>query len=208
MSALRQQLQVFVEKELSPAAMARKLAQVADEGAARLIAEGRASPRFQRFVNGSPGTPVDRALPDAGYIVHEFTFIGEAVVFAVEYLQERLPAKDGKLRNSLTVSVEGRPIRLSSLDPEKIPPDATILIYANQPYSRKADVQLIGKQPLRFNKPAGSFADAAAAVRSRFGNTLHCQRLYSVSVPNQWRRQHGQVGRLVEYPALEISARG
>lgn len=207
MATLRQQLRVFIDRELSPSARAQHLARQAREGAARLIAEGRASPRFEVFVDGRRGAALESVNPDHGTIVHEFSFLGDAALFALAYLQERAPVGEGTLSKSFMIAVNGRGIRQESFDPSKVPADAEIIIFSPLPYSRKADVQLIGKQRLRFNRPAEMYANAAAAVRRRFGNSVTAKRIYTFNFPGQYRRKEGQVGRLVEHPGIEISAR-
>ncbi|WP_419900652.1 hypothetical protein [Roseomonas sp. USHLN139] len=207
MASLRSQIKVFVDAELSPKARSEKLAKVAREGAAKLIAEGQASPEFEVFVDGREGAKLESVNPDSGTIVHEFVYIRDAVAFALEYLEARAPRVTGKLVDSIMIAVNGRDVRKGSLDIDKIPPDAEVHIFASVPYSRKADVQLEGKRRLRFSTPAGMYADAARAVSARFGNTVTARRVYTLEFPGRYRRKTGQVGRFVEYPAIEIRVR-
>lgn len=210
-AAFRRQITAFISQHLSPEARSRRLAEIAETTVAGWIKQGRASPRFRRFVDGVEGAPAS-AVRSGGRILYEFSNIGEAVEFAVAFLRARCPVGPGApkdkryprpYKDCFVVAVNGRPIPWDQVNPSAIPVDAEIFIYNSQPYSRKIDVQLVGKRRLRFSVPPGLFKDAASAVSRRYGNTLRVERVYSVSFPGQYIRRTGET---VQSPALHIFA--
>ncbi len=208
-SAFRQATTVFIAAELSPAGRSARLADAARAGLADLIASGRASSSYRRFVDGREGAQESTVQPDGGVILYQFSYIAETVSFALSFLQARSPSRSGRFRNSFVVSVNGRPIPATELQPSSIPLDAEIMIYNAQPYSRKVDVQLVGTHPLRFSAPPGLFDDAARAIRRQFGNTATAKRINSVSVPGQYVRRSGRgAGQRTASPALVITPVG
>lgn len=214
-TTVRQQVQVFVDAALSPAARAAQLAAVAKQGVADLIASGQASPRFQRFVDGRADAPEESVDGRHGVILYQFSSVADATAAALDFLRARAPARSGDYRNSFYVAVDGRfiPARMFRMD--SVPPSAEIVIGNTEPYSRKVDVQLVGSKPLRFSVPPGLFDDAARDLRRRFGNTVTVKRVYSMNFPGQYRlrqtthragshRVARKAGTLVESPALII----
>lgn len=202
---------VMVAQGTSPERRSAALATAARTGVAELIRTGHASPKYRRFVDGTEGRDESSVRPD-GTIAYRFGYMGEVVAFALAYVRDRGPIRDGKWRRSLTVAVNGRPIPAAQFNPDSVPEDATILCYSPLDYSRKVDVQLVGGKRLRFKVPPGIFDDAARAVRGRFGNLVNAQRLYTVRFAGEGTRKGGRrrkdgAGRRLEYPALEISPR-
>lgn len=193
----------LIEDGLAPAVQSKILADFARAGVAQLIAEGRASPKYKRFVNGTEGLLEDAVKPD-GTIAYRFGYMGEVAVFALEFLKARSPVRSGKYRDSFVVAVNGRPIPADNFVVDSVPNDAELYIYNSQPYSRKVDVQLVGKRPLKFSVPPRMFEDAAVAVRGRFGNLVTAQRLYTLDFAGKWVTKKQ---RKVEYPALKIALR-
>lgn len=207
--AFRQQTRVFVDRELSAAARAARLADYARESVAALIAEGRASRDYTRFVDGREGAPESSVDGNRGVISYLFSYVAEAAVFALSFLRARCPVGTGRYRDSFVVAVNGRPIPAAALNPANIPPGAEICIYNSQPYSRKIDVQMAGKTRLRFSVPPGEFDDAARAVRQRFGNTMDARRVYNLNIPGQYILKRGaNAGSPVQSPALILSPLG
>lgn len=217
MSNMRQQIRVFVDREMSPAARAARLASVARSTVADLVAAGRASPRYETSVDGVPGASEDAVRPD-GRITYNFAYIGEAVEFALAFLQARsAPAVSGTYRDSFVVAVDGRPILARQFRKTSVPVGAEVFIYNTQPYSRKLDVQLVGTRSLAYRTPQFLFEDAAQAVKTRFGNSVTAKRIYNVNFAGQYTTRREQIssrgfltyrvtpaGRLVESPALVL----
>lgn len=205
-----------IAEDAAPAKRAALLAETARRGVAELIASGRASPQYRTFVDGVEGRSEDQVRAD-GTIAYRFNYMGQVVVFALEYLRARSPVDSGLFRDSFRVGVNGRDIDADKFNPRMVPDDAEIIIYNKQPYSRKVDVQLVGRKKLNYSKPANLFYDARDAVRARFGNLVTAERLYTTDFPGrkviqgsvrQKMRGRGLTkGRKVEYPALAIGVR-
>jgi hypothetical protein len=225
-SAFRRSVQVFVSRNLTPEAQSRRLAQIAVEGRDELIRTGRAAPVYSTFVDGREGA-AEASVKPQGTIVYRFQVLGEAALFAMAFLRQRSPIDSGRFRDSFVYAVgqagtragrlgaseanfwtTARIIQPGSFDPQKVAANVdAVLLFARAPYSRKIDVQMVGKRRLRFSVPADMIDDAAAAVRRRFP-TLNARRIYTVRFPGQWVRKRGTgAGRLVENPALVISVR-
>ncbi len=205
MSAFRAQITAFADKTLSPQALAARVAVMARAERDKLIRAGRASPRYRTFVDGMEGGREEDARQT---ILYEFSQLADAVVYALDYRQARSPVESGNYRDGFMIAIDGRPVRAAGFNAAAVPFDAEVIIYNRMPYGRKVDVQLVGTKRLHFSVPAGLFDGAAKGVARRFGNSVTAKRLYSVNVPGQWRRKRGEVGRLVEYPALQLNARG
>lgn len=199
----RQDIQVFRDANLSPAAQSARLAKVAREAVAELIAANRATPRYTRSVDGRPGADESSVLPD-GRISYAFHYIGDAAEFALTFLRYRAsPIASGRYRDGFRVSVDGRPFDVRTFDKTKIPPGAEVFVYNVEPYSRKIDVGMSGTRTLRYRIPSGLFEAAASAVRRQFGNSVSAKRLYTVRFPGQGRAKHS--GRIIDSPALAIA---
>ncbi|MFC4169604.1 hypothetical protein [Teichococcus aestuarii] len=205
--AFQRTTEVFISRHASPQEQSRILAETARKGVAELVASRRASPQYDRFVDGIRGAPEVTVRP-GGVIAYQFQYMGEIAAFAWAFLRQRAPRKTGTYQDSFWFSVDGRLISPRSFDPAKVEGAKELIIFNRQPYARKVDVQLVGARRLRFSVPAGIMDDAAAAVRRRFGNMVTARRLYTVRFPGAEHAWTGpRAGRLLEYPAVAISVR-
>lgn len=206
-STFKRTTDVFLSRVLSPREQSAALARVAREGVAELIRSGRASPDYDRFVDGRAGADEETVRPD-GTIVYRFVVLAEAAAFAMAFLLERSPERSGQYRRGFWFAVDGRPVSRASFSTQRLDPGASeVIIYNREPYSRKIDVQLVGGQRFRVMVPPGIFDDAAKAVRRRFP-TLQARRLHTVNFPGMERAKTGtRAGRRLEYPALLITKR-
>ena len=203
----RRSVDVFVRRSLSPQAQAKMLADTAKKGVADLIATGRASPDYRRYVDGREGVPEESVKPD-GVIVYRFNQLGAITTFALSFLVNRSPIRSGDYRKSFYIGVNGKFIPMAQFNPNAVPPDAEIVIGNTQPYSRKVDVQLVGTRKLSFSVPAGLFDDAAQAVRRRYGALVDAKRVYTMRHPHQYTLKRGRrAGKPVESPAIIIKPR-
>ena len=201
--AFSRQVDVFISRNLSPAAQSAALAETARRGVADLIASGMASPRYRRSVDGVPDAP-ESAVKPGGVIVYRFDFLGEVVAFALSYLQARSPFRSGDFRKSFYVGIDGKFVAASAFNPATMGHAAEIIIGNTQPYNRLVDVQMAGGQRVKFSVPADMYSDAAAAVRTRFGNLVRAYRNYNLSFPDKHRLQNGKP---VQSPGLVIAVR-
>lgn len=206
MSALRQQVSVYIDANLAPAARSAKLAQIARAGRDDLIATGRASPYYQTFVDGARGAAEESVRP-GGTILYQFGYVATAAVFALNFLRARSPVASGRYRGSFYLGVNGRFIPASQFQPKSVPPDAEIVIGNTQPYSRKIDVQADGDRPLHFSVGPGLFDDAVRATRSAFARTITAQRVYDYNFPGKYllQRTSSRGDTHVQSPALILS---
>lgn len=232
---IRRTVDVFIDQALSPQARSGALARAARQGVAELVRSGRASPTYRRFVDGVEGVEEDRVKPD-GQITYLFGNLNVASQFALSFLKARSPAKSGRYRESFVFAfftsggvaltgpgrdrkgrftsqdgkaVGGRMVPADQVNFVKIGGDVTeIIIFNRQPYSRRVDVQMDGRRPIKFNVAPDLFADAAKEISRRFGASVEARRIYSVTFPGQPLVKRGsRAGQRVQSPALVISPR-
>jgi hypothetical protein len=206
MSLISQQVKVFIDDNLSPAARARALATAAKKGLAELQASGRVSQFYERFVDGRRGA-IEESVRPGGAIIYEFQYLGPAVLFALGFLRRRSPVRSGRYRDAFMVSVDGRSMRWDQFNPQLVPNSAEVIIYNIEPYSRKIDVQIAHGRRLQISVPPGLFNDAATALHQQFGGAVVARRLYSISFPGQYVIRRGEKkGSRVQSPALVLSS--
>tara|TARA_R110002074_G_scaffold21173_5_gene66096 strand:+ start:13676 stop:14380 length:705 start_codon:yes stop_codon:yes gene_type:complete len=145
-------------------------AQFARSSVAQVIAEGRASPDYRRFVNGREGASEDEVtLP--GPILYEFQAnLLFAANFAISYLIARFPVvgpgKGGHWRDSFVLLVNGSPWPLT----KDIPADAEVVVVNTMPYARKVAV---GAKGFRLSK--GLMENAKQEALKRWRGQLDIQ---------------------------------
>lgn len=191
----------------------------------RLIASGQASPAYQTFVNGRAGA-LEEAVKLPGPIVYEFSYLTEAVIFCLAFLEARSPMKSGRYRRSMFVLANGREWDQAS----ELPPDADVLVLSDQPYSRKIHVGATG-----FETSKGLFEQARQATRMRFQNVVEAyvtfteidggyvlkgRRPRRAAAQNRMSsafragrahlatRSDTDAGKLMKYPAVRIITKG
>lgn len=232
---IRRTVDVFIDKALSPAARSAALARAAREGVAELVRSGQASPTYRVFVDGVEGAAEERVKPE-GVITYLFGNLNVAAQFGLSFLKARSPAKSGRYRESFAFAfftsggvaltgpgrdrrgrftsqdgkvVGGRMVPADQVNFAKITGDVTeIVIFNRQPYSRRVDVQMDGRQPIKFNVAPDLFTDAAREINKRFGGSVEASRIYSITFPGQYVVKGGnRPGQRVQSPALIIHPR-
>ncbi|RWP64917.1 MAG: hypothetical protein EOR08_08360 [Mesorhizobium sp.] len=143
---------------MEPEAINRALAAFSKQEVKRVIAEGIASPNYERYVNGVPGATED-AVKAPGPIVYEFVNWPLVINAALDELKNRSPRKSGRFASSFIVIVARR---LVVTDFTKLRGDAEIIITNFQPYVRKAEVGFLGIPAQRL------FYGTARVMGSRF----------------------------------------
>lgn len=209
MTAFRQQIQVFIDANLSPAARSNILADAARTGLAGLISSGRAPPTYQTFVDGKRDDDDESHVrgTGGGTILYQFSAQAEAAAFALGYLRARAPGRSGTFRNSFYLGINGRFVPAAQFDPAQVPSGAEITIGNTRPQSRKIDVQMDGERVLHFSVPAGLFDDCAAAVRRQFGGLVIARRISTLRFPGQYNIARGKnAGSAVDSPAVVLTA--
>ena len=192
--AFRQQIKLFTDNTLSPEARSARLARVARAALTDLQSTGRAGPTYRLFVDGQPATTEATVRGDGtGDILYSFSYIADAILFALDFLRARAPVRSGKYAASWYIGVDGRFVPAASFSPDSVPPTAEIVIGNTQPYNRKVDVQRNGTRPLHFSVPPGEYDDCVAALKQRFGNTMTAKRVYDYNFPGKYRLRNHQV---------------
>jgi len=206
-SAFARTVDVFAAQNLSPAALSARLAETAREDVARLIASGRASPRYRRFVDGVEGAPETAVKPD-GMILYRFDYMAEVAAFVLSFLEARAPKRTGEFSKSFYLGLDGKFVPARFFNPATMGDVREIACGNMQPQARIADTQMVGTKRVRFSVPPGMFEDAAQAVRSRFGNIVTAKRVYTLRWPGQYTLRTGKrAGKPVESPAVVITRR-
>lgn len=129
---------------MEPEAINQAVAAFAKQELHRVIAEGIASPEYERYVNAVAGAP-EEAYRAPGAIVYQFTNWPLVIRAALDELQKRAPRKSGRFAASFIVIAGGQIV--SSF--RTIPAEAEVIILNFQPYTRKAETGLL-KQPKRY----------------------------------------------------------
>ncbi len=203
----RRSVQVFISRELSPAAQGRAFLDVTKARVDALIASGEAAPSYSRTIDGVRDAP-DSAARVPGVIAYLFDNIGQAVVVAIPFLQNRSPVKSGAYRSGFRIGIDGRIVTAAQFQPSLAVGAREILIWNVEPYGRKVDVQIEGTRHLRFSVEPMILQDTVTMLSRRFGNSLAVKRLSTIAVPSPWTRRTGRdQGRKVDYPAIQITRR-
>jgi hypothetical protein len=193
-AAFRQQITAYIDTNLGPAARSARLARVAQTALASLQAVGRASHTYRLAVDGRPAADESVVRGDGtGRILYSFSYLPEAVEFALDFLRARAPVRSGLYARSWYIIVGDKFTLASQISLADIPPTAEIIIGNTQPYNRKVDVQRNGARPLRFSVPPGEYDDCVAALKQRFGNTMQAKRVYDYNFPGKYLLRNHQV---------------
>lgn len=212
-AVFNERLRVFIDRSLSPEAQSRHLAVVAKRERDQMIAAGRASPRYRRFVDGVEGAAEEAVRPaDGGRIVYRFGILGPVCTFALSFLINRSPARSGIPLNPATGKTAhfrdgfyfgitegvrtdgGKFVPAAQFDPALLTATVTQVVIGNMvPYSRKVDVQLIGLKSLSFSVDPGLFDDAVKQIRARFGSVVSVKRVWTMDFPGQYILRNRQV---------------
>jgi hypothetical protein len=192
---------------MEPDAINRAVAAFARRELHRVIAEGAASPEYDRYVNGVAGAP-EEAYRAPGAIVYEFTNWPLVIKAALEELQKRAPRKSGRFAGSFIVIAGGRVIN----DFRNLPASAEVIITNAQPYVRKVEGGRLGV-PRR-----SVFDGTKRALARRFSGVFQFETRFldiasGVHPLIPYRLKHSQGGRKdrqagmpITYPAIVINS--
>lgn len=197
---------------LEPDEIRHALAVYARKSVAEAVQSGRASARYDRYVNGRRGASEDSVqLP--GPIVYEFSLWEPILTFALLELARRAPVRSGRFRKSFIVLADQQVVT----DFDRIGPNDEVIITNFQPYVRKAESGGLGV-------PRYSIFDGAKrALARQFGNDgrnsatfrfearwlrieagVHPQIPYHLKRSNG-RRKDSQAGMPITYPSIVIT---
>lgn len=193
---------------LEPAEINKAVAIFAKKELARVIAEGIASPNYERFVNGRSGA-AEETYQAPGAIVYEFTNWPIVISAALAELKRRGPRpRSGRFDSSYIVIAGGRAV---VTDFAKIRADAEVIITNFQPYVRKAEVGFLGIPEQRLFKGTArviaSRFRGAFTIESKFVDVrpgLHAAMPYRLKM----RASNDRISRksgVLSYPAIIIN---
>lgn len=190
---------------LSPEAINKAVATFAKQELRRVIAEGIASPTYERYVNSVHGAP-EEAYKAPGAIVYEFTNWPLIIRAVLDELQKRAPRKSGRFADSFIVIVGGRIVT----DFRAIPAGAEAIVTNAQPYVRRIEGgKRLGQKRL--------FDSTKNAIARRFGGAFRFEtRFLNIAsgvhplIPYILKGSHGrrkdrQAGMPITYPAILIN---
>ena len=215
----RRNVKIFTDRTLSPQAQSAALAALAKREVASLIASGRASPSFQRFVDGREGAPEESVSPAPnGEIIYRFTNLGDVITFALSFLRtwaskgnhsaEISEGKYGPLADNFYVGVDGKFIMADEFSAQNVPVGAEIVVGNRNAYNRKYDVQLAGSKVLHFTAPSGIYDAAVMSINKTYGNSVVAKRTYSMDFPGQYSLHNDQVRKSGRYTGKVIRSAG
>lgn len=204
----REQVDVFISSRLSPEARGPKFLAYAERHVDQLIAHGLATENYVRAINGTVGAP-DNTATVPGRIVYSFDNLGVIVAFAIAHALTVSPFRSGRFKKGFMVALDGRVMAAATFKPADAAGVVQAILYNDEPYSRKADVQIgEGHRPIRFKVAAGLFEDTAAAVRDKYGNSVSAKRVYDINRPGGYVLRKGRdKGTKVQSPSVVITKR-
>ncbi len=184
-SNFRTDITAFIDETLSPAARSIALANTARTELRKVLAT-QTSKRYTTYVDGKRDDNENDVIgTGGGVILYKFSFISDAVAFALAFLRTRVPRVTGKLSESFWVSVNdvylGNAVNFAG-----IPADATVVIGNSAAYWRKADVNIKGGKTLKYRTP-GELNDCVRALNGQFGRgILSAVRLNDYGFPGKY----------------------
>ncbi len=182
----------------------KELAVFAKRTLGEVIASGRASPIYDRYVNHRLGAP-EEAVKAPGPILYVFSNWRIVIVAALAELQKRVPKKSGRYADSFLVVSDGRVVA----DYSTIRPDASVMILNHRPYTRKMESGANGPGRRHFENAKVALNTRFAGVFSvttafqQVGGKLHPDMPYILRRSNR-RRKDSQAGMPITYPSLLI----
>lgn len=129
-------IEAFADQSLGPQAFSRAIAAEARLMRDELIAQGRADPEYDTYVNGVKGAREETIKP-GGIILYQFNMLGVAAFVGVTEARALSPAQSGDYRRAWMVGVNGRLWRGAL---EDIPAGSEVMIVNPLPYARKVEM--------------------------------------------------------------------
>ncbi|OJX74200.1 MULTISPECIES: hypothetical protein [unclassified Mesorhizobium] len=152
---------------LSPEMVNRAVADFARQEVRRVIAEGIASAKYDRYVNGVAGAP-EEAYRAPGAIVYEFLNWTLVINAALDELRRRSPRRSGRYQDSFIVVADQHVVT----DFGSIPAGAEVVVLNAQPYTRKMETGGNGRSGLAHVELSGR------AIKRRFSGAFTVKSLF------------------------------
>jgi len=185
--------------------ISRELAIFARKEKDNLIAAGRASKRFTRYVDGVRDAPEEAVRAKRGVIRYEFDSVPEVVKFVLDALFELSPVLSGEYRAAHHLYLDGLPVP----NLQNYRPGDEVVILNTVPYSRKIEVGA-----MRMRVPAGVYEAARQRALKRFGEFVSVERKF-LTRPGGYIMKRGaskrmdargrSTGNEMTYPSLVIN---
>lgn len=151
---------------LDPAQINAALAKYAKQALREAVAAG-ASPEYIRYVNGREGA-VEESVKAPGPILYEFVNWPLIINAALAELDKRAPRKSGRYAASFVVMADQKVVS----DYRGISPDAEVIIFNRQPYTRRIEAGA--------NNSAGKrhFDLSELAINRRFSGVFTARTMF------------------------------
>lgn len=139
-----------------------RIAQVAKEGHARIMATPPKPSDFVRRVDGVRDAPEEAVRPN-GVIIYTYARLQPIVDYALEVLRQLSPVDEGEYRDAHTLHIGGA----TAVNASGAMPGETVYILNPVPYARKIES---GRMKMRVPGSDHVYERAAVMLKLRFGN--------------------------------------
>jgi len=192
---------------LEPEAINKAVAAFAKQEVRRVIAEGIASPQYDRYVNGVPDA-LEETYTAPGAIVYEFVNWPLVINAVIAEMQKRAPRRSGRFASSFIVIAGGHVVT----DFTTISGGQEVIVINAQPYVRKAEGGRLGIPRRRL------FDGTKNVMARRFSGAFKFEtRWLNISggvhplIPyilkrSALGRKDRQAGQPITYPAIVVNA--
>jgi len=189
-------------------AIAKLLAETAEEARDAAISAGEASAHYETFVNYEEGRSEEQVKPP-GPIIYVFDYGIEIAQFALELARALSPVRSGAYRDAWFLLDESG----AQTTPENLTPGAPFTITNDKPYARKIEVGA-----MKVSVPPGIVERLRKGVLGRYGNSVSAKVKFIKLEGGYVLKRHGTGGRqrrrderaagtAINYPALVVAPR-
>lgn len=202
LSAVGKAITDFVKANFTAPVISQVLADYIRNERQNLIQARQASKNYITYVDGRRNNREEDIKP-GGTITYKFSYVADAVEFALQFLRMRVPRVSGLLSDSFYVMIgdvyvaPGLPVDYAS-----IPPDATVAIGNTAAYWRKADTNLSGTRSLHYPNP-NILNDCVAAIQRKYGDSVSAVRVRNHTFPGIYQRH--RFGSAFQSPAIILA---
>lgn len=160
---INRNIELIMNRTLSPEAQSRRLAAYARERLAEAQEINRQAlgsiPPHDTFVDRRQGAPLESVKPD-GVIVFDFELLDDLFAWIGEQLVVHAPVNSGDYQRSFVFFADGVEVEPGG----NVPPAHEYVFLNTQPYARKIE------RGLSDQAPDGVFQAVATLAKKRFGN--------------------------------------
>ncbi len=197
LAAFSRELQVMVDKTLSPKARSGLIADAARQALAEAQAQNRAAlgrvPEHDTFVDGRRAAPLESVNPDRGTIVFDFQISFDLFEYIGRMLVMNSPVLTGKYQRSHRLYADG--MEVDAYNPGMAADEWVFTTSA--PYARRIEAGSSDQAP------AGVYEAVAALAAKRYGNVAAIKFSYRDVIGGT----RGAAARAARQPAIIIRLR-